>query len=63
MRDGQFQWSLSCCTVMVIAWIVIGTVFDVLPVAAVAIIGIAIELGLGGYLLHRWGKNYMERHE
>ena len=61
MSDKTFEWSLSGLTILVIAWIVVGILLHLLPTAAVVIIGIVVEIGLGGYLLHRWGKSYMER--
>ena len=61
MSDKTFEWSLTGLTGLVIAWIVVGIVLGILPVAAVVIIGLVIELGVGGYLLHIWGKSYMER--
>ena len=61
MSDKTFEWSLTGLTILVIVWIVLGIVSHILPTAAVVIIGIIIEIGLGGYMLHRWGKNYMER--
>ncbi|PIU57806.1 MAG: hypothetical protein COS88_00010 [Chloroflexi bacterium CG07_land_8_20_14_0_80_51_10] len=61
MSDKMFEWSLTGLTALVIAWIVVGIVLHILPVAAVVIIGLIVEIGLGGYLLHIWGKSYMER--
>ena len=61
MSDKMFEWRLTGLTALVIAWIVVGIVLHILPVAAVVIIGLIVELGLGGYLLHRGGKSYMER--
>jgi len=61
MSDKAFERSLTGLTIAVIAWIVLGIVFHVLATAAVVIIGVVVELGAGGYLLHRWGRSYMER--
>lgn len=61
VSDKTFEWSLTGLTILVIAWIVLGIVLSLLPAAAVVIIGIIVEIGLGGYLLHVWGKSYMER--
>lgn len=63
MSDKAFEWSLTGLTALVIAWIVLGIVFGILAVIWVILIGIVIELGVGGYLLHIWGKSYMERTE
>ena len=63
MSDKTFEWSLTGLTAAIIAWIVLGIVFNVVAVILVIIIGIVVELGAGGYLLHIWGKSYMERTE
>ena len=63
MSDKTFQWTLTGLTILVIAWIVVGIVFQLLPAVVVIIIGLFIELLLGGYLLHNWGKSYTERSE
>lgn len=61
MEDRTFEWSLTSLTGLVVAWIVVGTVYHLLPVVAVVIIGTMVELGLGGYFLHCWVEKYMER--
>ena len=61
MSDKTFEWSLTGVTVLVIAWIVMGIIMGLMHPFWVVIIGIVLELGIGGALLHFWGKDYMER--
>ena len=61
MSDKTFEWSLTGVTVLVIAWIVMGIITGLMHPFWVVIIGIVLELGIGGVLLRFWGKDYMER--
>jgi len=55
MSDNVFQWSVIGLTIAVIGWIAGGIIGDVLPAAAVVVIGIVVEIVIGGTLLHFWG--------
>ena len=61
MSDKTFERSLTGLTALVLVWIVLGIVLGVMAWGLVVMIGLVIEIGVGGLLLHYWGKNYMER--
>ena len=66
MSDKTFELSLTLLTVLVVLWIILGIVFRIqgwfpIGVGWVILIGLAVELVGGGFLLHYWGKSYMER--
>jgi hypothetical protein len=61
MSDKTFEWSLTAVTILVVAWIIVGIIQSIMHPAWVVILGIVLELGIGGTLLHFWGKDYMER--
>ncbi|GAH20071.1 unnamed protein product [marine sediment metagenome] len=61
MNDRLFERSLIGLTVLVVLWIVLGLVFGVMGWFPVVLIGIVVEIVGGGFLLHRWGKSYMEK--
>jgi len=60
MSDKAFETSLTVLTALVLLWIILGIVFG-MAWGWVVLIGLAIEIVAGGYLLRRWGKAYMER--
>lgn len=61
MTDQTFERSLTALTALVLLWIILGIVFRVTAWGWVVLSGLVIEKGLGGLLLHYWGKSYMER--
>lgn len=66
MNDKTFERSLTGLTALVLLWIILGIVFRIqgwFPIAVgwVVILGLLVEIVAGGFLLHRWGKAYMER--
>ena len=61
MTDKAFERSLTALTALVLLWIILGIVFGVMAWGWVVIIGLEVEVVGGGFLLHRWGKAYMER--
>ena len=61
MSDKTFERSLTGLTALVLLWIILGIVFGVMAWGWVVIIGLLVEIVAGGFLLHRWGKAYMER--
>ena len=61
MSDKTFEWSLTGLTALVVLWIILGIVFGILGWGWLVLIGLVIELVVGGVLLHYWGKSYMER--
>ena len=63
MSDKTFEWSLAGLTALIVAWIVLGIVFQVLAAVAVIIIGTIAGIGFSGYLLYVWGKSCLERTE
>ena len=60
MSDKAFERSLIGLTAVVLLWIILGIVFG-MAWGLVVLIGLAVEIVAGGYLLRRWGKAYMER--
>jgi len=61
MSDKMFERSLTGLTALIVLWMVLGIVFGVMGWFPVVLIGLVIEIVGGGFLLHYWGKNYMER--
>ncbi len=60
MSDKAFETSLTVLTALVLLWIILGIIFG-MAWGWVVLIGLAVEIVAGGYLLRRWGKTYMER--
>jgi uncharacterized membrane protein len=61
MSDKVFEWSLSALSIIAILWMLLGSLFGILGVAWVIIIGLVLWIAGGGVLLYFWGKNYMSR--
>ncbi len=61
MNDKLFQWSLTILTAIALLWIVLGSVFGILDITWIIIIGLIAWVIGGGALLYLWGKNYMSR--
>jgi hypothetical protein len=61
MSDKAFQRSLTGLTFLVLAWIIGGSVAGLLSWIWCLIIGIVVEVVIGGVLLHYWGKAYLAR--
>ena len=61
MNDKTFERSLTGLTALVLLWIVLGIVFGVMAWWWVVLTGLVVEMVAGGFLLHRWGRAYMER--
>jgi len=61
MSDKAFETSLTALTALVLVWIILGIVFNVFAWGWVVFLGLVVEIVLGGFLLRRWGKAYMER--
>jgi len=61
MSDKTFERSLTGLTALVLLWIILGIVLGVMAWLWVVVIGLLVEIVAGGFLLHRWGKVYMER--
>jgi len=61
MRDKTFERSLTGLTALVLLWIILGIVFGVMAWVWVVLTGLVVEMVAGGFLLHRWGRAYMER--
>ena len=60
MSDKAFETSLTVLTALVLLWIILGIVFGIMW-GWVVLLGLVVEIFAGGYLLRRWGKDYMER--
>jgi ATP/ADP translocase len=60
VSDKLFEQSLTGLTVLVVLWIILGIVFKIMGWLPVVLIGVVVEIVGGGFLLHRWGKKYME---
>lgn len=61
MTDKAFEWSLTSLSIIALLWMVLGSVFGVLSIAGVIIIGLVVWIVGGGALLYVWGKDYMSR--
>jgi len=61
MSDKTFERSLTALSILAILWMVLGSVFGVLSIAGVIIIGLVVWIVGGGALLWKWGKDYMAR--
>ena len=61
MSDKAFETSLTALTALVLLWIILGIVFGIMAWGWVVLLGLVVEIFAGGYLLRRWGKDYMER--
>jgi hypothetical protein len=54
--NRAFEWSIAGLIALVIVWIVLGIVFHILPSVVVILVGIVVEIMLGGLLLLVWSK-------
>jgi len=61
LSDRLFELSLTGLTVLVVLWIGLGIWQGIMGWLPVVLIGIVVEIVGGGFLLHRWGKSYMEK--
>jgi len=61
MSDRTFEISLTGLIALVVLWIILGIVFGIMGWLPVVLIGLVVGIVGGGFLLHYWGKNYMER--
>ena len=61
MNDKTFERSLTGLTALVLLWIIVGIVFGAMAWGWVVLIGLVVEIVVGGFLLRRWGKAYMEK--
>ena len=61
MNDRVFEWSLTALSIIALLWMVLGSIFGILNIASVIIIGLVLWIVGGGALLYFWGKNYMSR--
>lgn len=60
MNDKIFEWSLTILSILVLLWMILGSIFILNSIWAI-FIGFIVWLVGGGILLHYWGKNYMSR--
>ncbi len=60
MSDKTFEISILVLTIVVVLGIVAGIILHASLVLVIAA-AIVVEFGLGGLLLHVWGKAYMSR--
>jgi len=61
MSDRTFEISLTGLIALVVLWIILGIVFGIMGWLPVVLIGLVVGIVGGGFLLHYWGKSYMER--
>ena len=61
MSDKTFEWSLTLLSILVVLWMVVGSIFWVLSMGWVIIISLVVWVAGGEALLHYWGKDYMSR--
>ena len=61
MSDKAFETSLTVLTALVLVWIILGIILPFLAWGWAVLTGLVVEIVLGGFLLRRWGKVYMER--
>lgn len=61
MSDKLFEWSLSSLSILAILWMVLGSIFGVMGITAVIVLGLVVWIAGGGALLYYWGKDYMAR--
>ncbi|MCX6009691.1 MAG: hypothetical protein NTW48_06630 [Chloroflexi bacterium] len=61
MSDKTFERSLTALSIIALLLIVLGSIFGILSIAWVIIIGLVVWIAGGGTLLHFWGKKYMSR--
>jgi len=61
MSGKTFEWSLTALSIIALLWIVLGSIFGILNIVWVIIIGLVVWILGGGTLLHFWGKKYMSR--
>ena len=61
MSDKTFEWSLTSVSILAVLWMVLGSIFGIMSIALVVIIGLVVWIAGGGALLYYWGKDYMAR--
>ena len=61
MSDKTFEWSLTSVSILAVLWMVLGSIFGIMSIALVIIIGLVVWIAGGGALLYYWGKDYMAR--
>jgi 5-bromo-4-chloroindolyl phosphate hydrolysis protein len=61
MSDKTFERGLTALSIIALLWIVLGSIFGILSITWVIIIGLVVWIAGGGTLLHFWGKKYMSR--
>jgi hypothetical protein len=61
VSDKLFEWGLTALSIIAIFWMLLGSIFNILGVTWVIIIGLLVWVVGGGALLYAWGKNYMSR--
>ena len=61
MSDNTFEFSLITLSLVALLWIVFGSIFGLLNITWIIIIGFIAWIIGGGILLYFWGKNYMSR--
>jgi len=61
MSDRIFERSLIALSAAAVLWMLLGSIFSVLGVPWVIIIGLVVWIGGGLALLYFWGRSYMSR--
>jgi hypothetical protein len=60
MSDKKFELSFIALSILVVAWMVVASIFIFSAIWAI-IIGLLVWIIGGGALLYYWGKGYMSR--
>jgi hypothetical protein len=60
MSDKKFELSFIALSILVIAWMVVASIFIFSAIWAI-ITGLVVWIIGGGALLYYWGKGYMSR--
>jgi len=61
MSEKIFERSLIALSVAALLWMLLGSIFGILGIYWVIIIGLVVWIAGGGALLYFWGQNYMSR--
>ena len=60
MSDKTFEFSLTTLSILMVAWMVVVSIFLFSAIWAI-IIGLLVWIIVGGALLYYWGRSYMSR--
>jgi 5-bromo-4-chloroindolyl phosphate hydrolysis protein len=61
VNEKAFEWSLLALSIICLLWIILGSVFGILNIPSVIIIGLVVWIAGGVALLYFWGRNYISK--